>query len=148
MTKITSTKKSGKNPLMHQAPGVTFEEVSQMITEAKAAVSEQAKSELDRHAQAVQSSLFVVFGIFASMIAFLTIEFQFLKTLNNIYQILGFMFVLCALLLGFNLVLDYLMKNLFDKAAPKPSVWLILMIGSLLGLGIVFIICGSGSLQS
>jgi len=38
--------------------------------------------------QASQASFITVFGIFASITSFLTIEFQFLKTLNNILILL------------------------------------------------------------
>ena len=88
-------------------------------------------------------SLISIFGIFASVISFLTIEFQFLQKVSGLWGIVGFSCVLFALLLGFNIGLDYLIKNRFDKDAPIPHEGYLRLIVIVFFIGCLAISCGN-----
>src|SRR5580692_3892959 len=84
---------------------LTHGAVAKMIQEAKDDVIRQASFKIDEQMQKAQDSFITIFGIFSSVLSFLTIEFQFLRTLTHIEQIAGFSLLLFALLLSFNLAL-------------------------------------------
>ena len=101
---------------------------------------DELRDEMNQQMQASQTSFITVFGIFASIISVLTIEFQFLSKIDNdIRHLVGFTLILFASLFGFNIALDYLAKNLFKKQSQLP-MWV--FVGFTIGLfilGIVFI---------
>jgi hypothetical protein len=78
-----------------------------------------AQVETGRQIQASQITAITIIGIFASIISLLMIEFQLLKTLNKVSQILGYTLIIFVLLLGFNLSLDYLAKSTIYKEHYK-----------------------------
>jgi len=147
MAKVKSELKSPKHISQnHEQQGVVLnkDEVKQMIESAKIEVLETArtetKNEINVQVQTDKASLITVFGIFASITSFLTIEFQFLKTLTSLKQILGFTLVLCAMLFGFNIALDYLVKSRLDSETPKPVLFFCLFVTVLFFVGIVLVI--------
>ena len=96
------------------------DEAEKMIQTGISDATQQAKE----HVQKVQDSFFAIFGIWASILSFLTIEFQFLKTLSHIGQVIGFSLILFSLLLTFNLALDYIVTS---RSFQKPKVHKILI---------------------
>ena len=104
-----------------------------------------AELEIAKQIQIAQASYITVFGIFASITSFLTIEFQFLKVMSNINQIVGFTLVLWALLFAFNLGLDYLVTNRLEQNKVRPNVYLIAMVLVPLMIGLGFIVYGNMS---
>ncbi|GEM_PF-5784602 len=122
---------------------IVKEVIEEVIKQEKNNILDEAKAEIEKKIQASQASFITVFGIFASITSFLTIEFQFLKTLNNILQILGFTLVLFALLFGFNIGLDYLVKSRIDKEFPLPNLWFSGFVMILLFIGIFLTCIGS-----
>jgi heme/copper-type cytochrome/quinol oxidase subunit 4 len=92
--------------------------IKKAIKKAKITTSQ----EISKQVQTDKASLITVFGIFASIISFLTIEFQFLRTTCSFEKLLGFTLVLASLLLCFNLALDYLVKSRTDSETPKPNI--------------------------
>lgn len=90
---------------------VTLQEVETMIKNAEIKILQKADHKINEQVQTDKASLITVFGLFASIISFLTIEFQFLKTIDNFNRIIGFNFLLFAHLFGLNLGLDYLVKR-------------------------------------
>jgi hypothetical protein len=94
---------------------ITWEEVDNALERAKVEFLREAKIEIEKQVQTDKASLITVFGIFASILSFLTIEFQFLKAAPDAKSILGLSLVLFASLFGFNIALDYLVKNRLDK---------------------------------
>ena len=90
------------------------QEIAKAIEDAKKEFLKQAKedsgNEIRNQVQTDKASLITVFGIFASIISFLTIEFQFLRTVCSFEKLIGFTLLLASLLLCFNLALDYLFK--------------------------------------
>lgn len=122
---------------------LTKEWVLSEIELAKKAVFSDAEKEIVKQVQLDKASLFTVFGIFASIISFLTIEFQFLKTVCSFDKILGFTLILFTLLFSFNLALDYLVKSRLDDRIPKPNVYFLIMILILFGVGCYFSVNGN-----
>lgn len=113
------------------------------IAEAKKEVLSDAKKEINTQVQMDKASLITVFGIFASVISFLTIEFQFLKTLCSVGKITGFSLLLFSLMLGFNLSLDYLVKSRTEKTAPKPNALFTFFVFITFCMGIIFTFIGN-----
>lgn len=97
---------------------LTEETVNRMIDQAKSEIRNETK-EIEKQVLLERASLITVFGLFASITSFLVIEFQCLKTVSSIWGILGFSCIVFALLLGFNIGLDYLIKSRFDKEGLK-----------------------------
>lgn len=116
--------------------------VLEKIDNAKEEALKNAKNEAEKaireQVQTDKASLITVFGIFASIISFLTIEFQFLKTLCSFEKILGFTLILFSLLFGFNIALDYLVKSRTDMETPVPNKYFILLIVFVFIMGIIF----------
>ena len=153
ITSLHSKLDQSQNKVVRQPETVgvvlTEDKVREMINEAKNEVLEKARKEsideINKQVQMDKISLITVFGIFASIISFLTIEFQFLKTISGfsgLLEILGFSFVLFALLFGFNIALDYLVKTRLDKEAPWPNMYFCFFVMILLFSGVVAIWLG------
>lgn len=123
--------------------GVSETWVKEQIATAKKEVIEDAEKAIREQVQTDKASLITVFGIFASVISFLTIEFQFLKTLCSFEKILGFTLILFALLFSFNVALDYLVKSRLDKQTPKPNLYFIFMVVLVFIAGIYFTFQGN-----
>jgi hypothetical protein len=134
--------KSSQLSMTRENEGLKIKDVDERIEAAKVEVLREAQIEINKQIQMSQASFITVFGIFASITSFLTIEFQFLKTLNNVLQILGFTLVLFSLLFGFNIALDYLVKSRFDKETPTPTFWFSFFVVGLLIVGIFFTLLG------
>lgn len=117
--------------------------VKDQIATAKKEVREDTDKAIREQVQTDKASLITVFGIFASVISFLTIEFQFLKTLCSLEKILGFTLILFALLFGFNVALDYLVKSRLDKQTPKPNLYFVVMVIFIFISGIFFTFQGN-----
>ncbi len=116
------------------APPLNLEGLAQQLSDVRAGL-DQLKGE--------KETFVTTFGLFASILAFLTIEFQFLKTLYSWEKIVGFSLILWALLLGFNIALDLLTQG---RSGKEISCWHWLFYGILLGLcilGGVIASCGN-----
>jgi len=122
---------------------ITEETIRKAIEKAKNEFLIATKTEIQKQAQTDRASLITVFGIFASIISFLTIEFQFLRTICSFEKLVGFTLILASLLLCFNLALDYLVKSRTDKETPKPNLIFNISAVILFILGIIFINFGN-----
>jgi len=142
-----------KSPLQPSEgePPITLKDAKKEISKAiKEAIpgflkiaKNEATEEIRKQVQTDKSSLITVFGIFASIISFLTIEFQFLRTICSFEKLIGFTLILASLLLCFNLALDYLVKSRTDKETPKPNLIFSISVVILFILGIIFINFGN-----
>lgn len=108
--------------------GIQLDQVEAMIQnalqDAKDTLAKQmqdAKDDFTKQVQMDKIGTISTFGIFASMITFLTIEFQLLRTVYSIQKHIGLSLILLASLFGFNIALDYLVKSRVDKEAPRPN---------------------------
>lgn len=123
---------------------IDLKEVDNRISQEVERYYEKSKADIDKLIQSDKASLMTIFGLFASILTFLTIEFQFLTKVTCFYNILGFTLVLFALLISFNLALDYLAKNSSDKII-LPNKWFMIFILLTLVSGVVFIWLGQCS---
>ena len=131
------------NEIVDSAKKEIHDNLSKMTLEIKQtehALKKEMNISKDQFEQSIETdkiSLITIFGIFASILSFLTIEFQFLKTLNDIKSIVGFTFILFALLLGLNLGLDFLVKN-----KEKNFIIYLIFVLCILIAGMIFICMG------
>lgn len=130
---------SSESTNLQSSTEVTLDKVVQMIDEVK----KETSTEMMRQVQTDKASLITVFGVFASIISFLTIEFQFLRTICSFEKLIGFTIILASLLLCFNIALDYLVKSRIDKETPMPNMIFTIFVLALFVLGIVFMYRGN-----
>lgn len=117
------------------------------VKEAVEKSMKETQKLVDKQSLSDRTSLVSIFGIFASVLSFLTVEFQFLKRLHNVTQIIGFSFILCALLLQFNIALDYLVRSRIDTATPFAHRGLVVVMTTLLIAGLFLLVCQTTSLD-
>jgi amino acid transporter len=128
--------KVGEDPQDITSKTASINWVKNEIATAKDELRKEAENAIQEQVQTDKASLITVFGIFASIISFLTIEFQFLKTVCSLDKIIGFTLILFALLFGFNVALDYLIKSRLDKKTSKPNTLFSVMVFVILAFGI------------
>lgn len=146
----TVGEQSSLQPVQNEPP-ITLKDAQKEIEEAIERAKEgflktaktEATEEIRKQVQTDKASLITVFGIFASIISFLTIEFQFLRTICSLEKLLGFTLILASLLLCFNLALDYLVKSRTDKETPKPNIIFGIFVVILFTLGIYYTSLGN-----
>jgi hypothetical protein len=92
-----------------QAVDVSDQKLHQALEDHKKDILEQIQKE--------KTDFVTVVSIFASAIAFLTVEFQFLKTLHSIEKILGFSMVLWSLLISFNVAIILMLDHMRGRQA-------------------------------
>jgi hypothetical protein len=126
----TSPAVSEQNPRMW----ITHEEVEKLIENAKEDMIRKASDKIDLQIQKTQDSFLTIFGIFGSVLALLTIEFQFFKEQLPITHVAGLTLILFSLLLSFVLALDYI---IISRLQPKNGTRLVLylLVASAFGLG-------------
>lgn len=137
--KTTVTGQTDKQSTKSQGIPLTLENVNKMIEISKEEVFLKAKDEITKQVQTDRASLITVFGLFASIVLLVTMQFKFLEKANNIFQIIGLNFNLLASLLSFNIALDYLVKSRLNKDTPKPIRNFYIFVVLLFFLGISFI---------
>lgn len=97
--------------------------------ELKGLIKDHVKDEIQREIKFDKASLFTVFGIFASIVTFVSIEIQILKTLCDFWNVIGFSIIILASLLTFILILDYIgrgWRNDF-KLEIKQFPWILMV---------------------
>lgn len=100
----------------------------------KTAISDLVKEEIKREILTDKSSLFTVFWIFASLVTFVSVEIQILKTVCDIWNVFWFSLFLLSSLLSFVLVLDYIWRwwrNDFNQEFKKFP-WILIFFISVL----------------
>ena len=107
------------------------------------ALEKKTSDEINKKVQIERASQITVFGMFASVISFLTIEFQFLKIVCSIEKIAGFSLLLFSLLFSFNIGIDYLVKTRLSEDSPKVNLFIVFFVGTLAIFGILLISKGN-----
>jgi hypothetical protein len=93
-------------------------------------VSSNVKEEIQKEIKFDKASLFTVFGIFASIVTFVSVEIQFLKIFCDVWDVVGFSIIFLASLLTFILILDYIgrgWRNDF-KFELKQFPWILIIV--------------------
>ena len=67
--------------------------------------------------------MITVFGIFASIVAFLSIEIQILKTVCNFWNVTGFSLIILGSLLSFVLILHYIGQSWIKNEQRQKFPW-------------------------
>jgi len=97
--------------------------------EWKEFVSNHVKDEIQKEIKFDKASLFTVFGIFASIVTFVSIEIQILRTVCDFWNVVGFSIISLGSLLTFILILDYIgrgWRNEF-KLEVKQFPWILMI---------------------
>lgn len=76
---------------------------------------------LEKKFETDKTSLLMVFGIFASIVTFLSIEIQILKNICDFYRLLWFSLYILWALLSFIFVLQYIIKSWIEN--DKTTSW-------------------------
>ena len=84
------------------------EEIKKEVLLMQSLVKEEIKVTVSEQTKIDKASLFTVFGIFASIVTFVSVEIQVFKTICDIWILTGFTLVILASLLIFILLLDYI----------------------------------------
>jgi len=136
---------------VQEAASTLSKKSTQIDRETVVKMIEDAKDEVIQHAseqvQKTQDSFMTIFGLFSAILSFLTIEFQFLRTLSHVNQIIGFSLLLASLLLSFNLTLDYMVTKRFNQGYNK-HYYLALLIIAFFGLGLFFALQTPGNIHN
>lgn len=119
---------------------INLEQVKKLTDEAVEKAVVHAKVLIEQQSQYDRSQFISIFGIFASVLAFLVINFQFLNTLRNINQIIGYSFILAGLLVGLNVALYDLVN---DKLNMTKLIRLYVIVGLLIMAGLFFTVMGN-----
>src|SRR3989338_8443136 len=122
-----------KNVVIKKDEHPTFlskEEVEKMITEAIGKIDQKISpitDKIDKFEERLvtdKSSFMTVFGIFASIVTFLSVEIQIFKNVCDAFKLIGFSFGLLASLLLFVLALHWIANFWIDKKEVKIPKWL------------------------
>jgi len=98
---------------------------------------DRLEKRIEERFQESQSRLITVFGIFASFITFVTIEFQILRSASDMFLVFSFSSFLLAGMLMFATTLNNLIKGEESwRALWKPSSLLIIC---LLAISVIFV---------
>ena len=118
------------------------DEKIQQLSEDIARISVEIKTIHEQY-QKEKTDFVGMVGIFAALITFVTVEFQFLKTIHSGERIIGFSMLFWSLLVTFNIILMFLLDNSqgewVEKKAKKYWV-LMLFVGMTFSGGLFFII--------
>src|ERR1700746_2248553 len=107
---------------------LTYEEVEKLIEDAKEDMIRRANEKIDLQIQKTQDSLLTIFGIFGSVLALLTIEFQFFKEKLPVMHVAGLTLILFSLLLSFVLALDYIITSRLQRKEQYARIVLYLLV--------------------
>jgi len=121
--KITKDEEGKKVVSGEEKQGVQVSE-----KEWKEFVLNNVREEIQKEIKFDKASLFTVFGIFASIVTFVSVEIQILKILCDIWNLVGFSIIILASLLTFILILDYIgrgWRNDF-KLEVKQFPWILI----------------------
>jgi len=88
-----------------------IEDLQEILEQAKKETIEESKKENKREIDNLKRDFFVIFGIFASLVTFVVGEISILKTIDNIYDKVGFSFLFVSFILGFLFGIMFLLDS-------------------------------------
>ncbi len=92
-----------------------------ITTEKKA--EEIAKNTIKEEVASLKKDMFATFGVFTSFIAFIVGEINILKTIDSIYDKIGFSFLFVSFILGFLFGVMFLLDSEVIKDKYKKIGW-------------------------
>lgn len=109
---------------------ITKTEVERMIGDVSAKTDDKLKK-FEERLVTDKTSLMTVFGIFASVVTFLSVEIQIFKNICDPLKLVGFTFVLLGSLLSFILILHWIANFWLDKKEIKfptgPTIFILVL---------------------
>lgn len=97
-------------------------------------IGDKTESKIKNEIDSLKKEILVMFGIFASFIAFITGGISILKDTVSIYDKIGFSFIFAALMIGFLFAVMFLADTKIDNKKVS-TMTLIFIIFLLLGIG-------------
>lgn len=114
--------------------------VEEMIEKGNHQTFQRAQEEINKQSQQNLVSSIGIFSIPASILFFLGIEIQFLKTIDNVYDVISFMLILFALILFFNISLIALVKSILERKNSNLICFFLVFATFALGSGIALLV--------
>jgi hypothetical protein len=113
-----------------------IENLEEILEKAKRETIDESKKEIKKEINDLKKDFFVIFGIFASFITFVVGEISILKTIDNIYDKIGFSFLFVSFILGFLFGIMFLLDSevINDKYKKIGSVFTLFF---MIGLGFI-----------
>jgi hypothetical protein len=100
-----------------------IENLQEVLEQAKKETIEESKKENKKEIDNLKRDFFVIFGIFASLVTFVVGEISILKTIDNIYDKIGFCFLFVSFILGFLFGLMFLLDSEIIKYKYQKMGW-------------------------
>lgn len=100
-----------------------IENLEEVLDKAKKETIEESKKENKKEIDILKRDFFVIFGIFASLVTFVVGELSILKTIDNIYDKVGFSFFFVSFMLGFLFGIMFLLDSEIIKYKYRKMGW-------------------------
>jgi len=117
-----------------------IENLQEILDLAKKETIEESKKENKKEIDNLKRDFFVIFGIFASLVTFVVGEISILKTIDNMYDKVGFSFLFVSLMLGFLFGIMFLLDSEIIKFKYQKMSWVFSLF---FFIGLAFIIIPS-----
>ncbi len=106
--------------------------------EVKREIITEAKEKIKKEVEELKKDFLVIFGLFASFIAFISGEISILKTIDNIFDKIGFSFLFVSFILGFLFGILFLLDSEVIENKYKKMSWIFSLF---FFIGLMFILC-------
>jgi len=118
-------------------------EVKNLFTTELNSSVESLKSEIKKESQETKKDFLIIFGLFTSFVAFLSIEVQVFKNKDNVFEIIGISTISLSLIIFFALIITSIAKEKGEwKDFIKPA-YIINFVFTI--IGVVFLYFGGKS---
>lgn len=94
-----------------------------VIENTKIEAGKIAKQTIKDEINSVKKDFFIIFGLFASLVTFVVGEISILKTINSIYDKIGFSFMFVSFILGFLFGIMFLLDSEIIKDKYEKMGW-------------------------
>lgn len=138
MDNVTSNQVDSSKPQATGSEDVSVKASSPGIVSAEATQLKKIEEDLKR-IENEKDSILSIFGIWAGLIAFITVEFNFLKTLYSWQEFVGFSLIVSGLIFGFSMSLEILIrlgrnqKVTINHGIFAAAIAIVLLIGLAVG---------------
>lgn len=103
------------------------------------AITESVKMEIDKKVNKVQNSLFTIFGLFASIVTFFSVEVQILKTACSNFTLAWLSLITLWWLVIFVILIDHIWRGRWEEEKKKIAKMFLEIAGLIFLVGIILI---------
>ncbi|MEY2665614.1 MAG: hypothetical protein RLZZ480_719 [Candidatus Parcubacteria bacterium] len=103
---ITKTDRGGAAIDTVASPGVNLQELQERITGLESGLDKTKNDQRE-----LTNNLITIFGVFASLVTFLSVEVQILKTISNPFILIGLSMLLIAIVFSLIYSIDVIVKS-------------------------------------